>query len=93
MSSPEIKDPKTTENVAPAKTKLKMVKIKALCPIRLSSEDGQEHVINEGTEAMVTEEEAKFFCDTRFAIGHKDFSGYRTAARETLATRAVRVAS
>lgn len=53
----------------------RMVKIKTIYPIRLKEKDGSERIITEGNTAMVTEDEAKEFCDRKFDVGHKNQFG------------------
>lgn len=71
----------------------KMVKIKAVHPIRLSR-GGQvgDMVVTEGQTVDVTEAEAKEFCDKDFNIGHRNTFGYQdVAAPHSMVKRAVRV--
>lgn len=91
MSSPENKDQTTLNH--PPKAQTKMVKIKAIYPIRIG-EGKSEHVVTEGKTVDVTEEDAKEFCDRKYSIGHREGSGgYQTrGAKETQVFRAVRVA-
>jgi hypothetical protein len=89
MSSPEQN---TTEMTNPPKKQTKMVKIKAIYPIRVM--DGKnEKIITEGSTCEVTEEEAKEFCDKEFNTGYRDVFGYSDprAVKPVVAKRAVRL--
>jgi hypothetical protein len=75
----------------PPSSQTKMVRIKAIYPIRLG-EGKLEHVVTEGNVVSVSEEDAKEFCDKKYLIGYRDNGGYQTrGAKETQVYRAVRV--
>lgn len=91
MSSP---DNKQANLVAPGKpNQTRMVKIKALQPIRLTREGG-EKIVAPGQTAEVTEDEAREFCDKKFDIGVRDYFGNsdKKALKNTVVKRAERVA-
>lgn len=76
----------------PPKDQAKMVKIKAIHPIRVG-QGVEEQVVTPGNIAMVTEEEAREFCDKKFDIGFKDTFGNRhpSEAQKKTVIRAERV--
>lgn len=85
-------DKSTTELVNPPKAQTRMVKIKATYPIRIMN-GKDEHIIQPGTTAEVSEEEAKEFCDKKIDIGYKDTFGNSdpSLVHRKSAIRAVRV--
>lgn len=103
MSSPttDVKADAKPEVKPEIKAGPKMVKIKALHPIRVytMAEDGEgkpikvENVVQPDTEVEVTEAEAREFCDKTFDLGYTDIFGERDDRdiKKTFRTRAVRV--
>jgi len=80
----------------PPAEQTKMVKIKAIYPIRVPKVvKGKEieEIVSPGQTAEVSEEDAREFCDRKFNIGMKEHFGplERRAARRTMVTRAERV--
>jgi hypothetical protein len=95
MSSPDTsKNPETTKMTNPPASQVKMVKVKALHPIRVMK-GGHEHIVTPGQVAEVTPEEAHEFCDKKFQLGHRDAFGnidpMMDASVKKEITRAVRV--
>ncbi len=93
MSSPEIDQKKQTQMVNPPTQVLqsKMTKVEVMHSIRVIR-NGAEEMYNAGQIALLTEDEAKEFCDKVFKIGHKSRFGY-CDPQETEVRRARRVAS
>jgi hypothetical protein len=83
-------DPKHMSN--PPTDQTKMVKIKAIYPIRVGKGDA-ETVITPGNTVEVSESEAKEFCDKSFNLGMKDTFGNRhpSEAHAKIVKRAERV--
>ncbi len=84
MSEQLVQEPKRTKMVQQPQTS-RNVKIKTLRAIQI---DG--NIVPEGQELLVTEEEAKAFCDLSFE-GPYDFQGERTSPSSFKIFRATRV--
>jgi hypothetical protein len=91
MSSPEQHQNQTTLTSPPVK-QARMVRIKAIHPIRTMKGD-VEVITTPGNTVEVTEDEAKEFCDRPFDIGYKQAFGNidPSMARKTVIHRAERV--
>lgn len=79
MDSP---DNKTQMTNTPKQTQMvsadapKMVLVRTNYPIRVMDEKGNEHIYTEGQEALLTEAQAKDFCDKEFDLGIRNYFGH-----------------
>lgn len=91
-SSDDNKSPATTQMNNPPKAQAKLVKIKAIQPIRFGPKDDPK-IITPGQTAEVSEEDAAEFCDKKFDMGYKDKFGSseKRDAVKHIVTRAERV--